>query len=202
LFGLLTILLISENHFVKVIEAVKCTGKEHLHRIFKDVTGRQGEGLVLRKPSSIYLDPFYKLEEQSSDLEVLVTDASNLLDVHAVSPFGAEITFDSPYSLKKGDIVTIHNCKGSKTVWTFYQHRKDLSWSEICKRSLGFFVGRGLSSRATCRGCRKQFEKDELRVKSKLTIVGVNPQVVDISFCFSTACITRAVKKYGSMVGI
>ena len=40
--------------FVKIIDTVKCEGKEHLHRYLVEVVAKGGEGVMLREPGSLY----------------------------------------------------------------------------------------------------------------------------------------------------
>jgi DNA ligase-1 len=40
--------------FVKVVEAVKCQGKEHLKQYFDEIIAKGGEGVMLREPQSLY----------------------------------------------------------------------------------------------------------------------------------------------------
>jgi DNA ligase-1 len=40
--------------FVKVIDVVKCEGKEHLESYFKGILAKGGEGVMLRQPGSLY----------------------------------------------------------------------------------------------------------------------------------------------------
>jgi hypothetical protein len=40
--------------FVKLIEMVKCKGREHLAQFFKNVISNKGEGVMLREPRSVY----------------------------------------------------------------------------------------------------------------------------------------------------
>ena len=40
--------------FAKVVEFVKCEGKEHLKQFYNSVVAKGGEGVVLREPGSMY----------------------------------------------------------------------------------------------------------------------------------------------------
>ena len=40
--------------FVKVVEFVKCEGKEHLDQFMNEIIAKGGEGVMLREPGSIY----------------------------------------------------------------------------------------------------------------------------------------------------
>ena len=60
--------------FVKVVNFVKCEGKEHLKRFSAEIIAKGGEGVVLREPGSLYnagrsaslrkYKPFYDTEVQ------------------------------------------------------------------------------------------------------------------------------------------
>ena len=39
---------------MKVIEFVKCNGKEHLKQFSSEILAKGGEGVVLREPGSVY----------------------------------------------------------------------------------------------------------------------------------------------------
>jgi DNA ligase-1 len=43
-----------ESSFVKVVSIVKCEGKEHLAKYFKEIVAKGGEGVMLREPGSLY----------------------------------------------------------------------------------------------------------------------------------------------------
>ena len=40
--------------FAKVVEFVKCEGKEHLQQFNKSIIEKGGEGVILREPGSLY----------------------------------------------------------------------------------------------------------------------------------------------------
>ena len=40
--------------FAKIVEFVKCEGKEHLKRFNKAIIEKGGEGVILREPGSLY----------------------------------------------------------------------------------------------------------------------------------------------------
>ena len=40
--------------FAKIVEFVKCEGKEHLKQFNKSIIEKGGEGVILREPGSIY----------------------------------------------------------------------------------------------------------------------------------------------------
>jgi DNA ligase-1 len=44
----------SPSPFVKVVEAVKCNGPEHLKEHFDNIIAKGGEGVMLREPQSLY----------------------------------------------------------------------------------------------------------------------------------------------------
>jgi DNA ligase-1 len=40
--------------FVRIVDRVKCKGKEHLEEYFLEITEKGGEGVILRGPQSLY----------------------------------------------------------------------------------------------------------------------------------------------------
>jgi ATP-dependent DNA ligase len=53
---------IPSHPFIKIAEQVQCKGLDHLNATLKEITQRNGEGVILRKKNSFYLDTdaFYK----------------------------------------------------------------------------------------------------------------------------------------------
>jgi ATP-dependent DNA ligase len=58
----LTIKQIPPHSFIKVASQVKCDGRDHLKQFTLSVLNRKGEGVVLRKPASTYLNDFFTFE--------------------------------------------------------------------------------------------------------------------------------------------
>ena len=42
--------------FAKVVEFVKCEGKDHLAQFNKSILEKGGEGIILREPGSMYIN--------------------------------------------------------------------------------------------------------------------------------------------------
>ena len=40
--------------FAKIVETVECKGKEHLQEFFSQIIAKGGEGVMLRRPESMY----------------------------------------------------------------------------------------------------------------------------------------------------
>ena len=40
--------------FVKIVDTIKCTSKDHLKQYFSQVVAKGGEGIVLRDPQALY----------------------------------------------------------------------------------------------------------------------------------------------------
>ncbi len=68
--------------------------------------------------------------------------------------------------------------------------RADMTWSHLCKDTYPYYVGTGLSSRATCRSCGYQYDKSMLRVRTtllrKLPSGSIRP--CEINLCINWAC--------------
>jgi hypothetical protein len=78
--------------------------------------------------------------------------------------------------------------------------REDLLWSRLCKEAIGYFVGTGITSKATCRGCSKTFPQNEPRVMTNVLLGGLYPSKITVSFCFSQKCIKDGIKRYSPKV--
>jgi hypothetical protein len=70
----------------------------------------------------------------------------------------------------------------------------------VCKNDVGYYVGRGVSNRATCRGCFKAFQKEEIRLKSVARLGSEYPLLAEVSFCIDSECVTKAVNRYAEEV--
>jgi hypothetical protein len=83
-------------------------------------------------------------------------------------------------------------------------HRKEdhETWPQICRSSIGYFVDKGSSTQARCRGCSKQLPKEELRIKATVTLRGLRQSVVEMSICISNDCIQAAQQKYQTTVRV
>jgi hypothetical protein len=130
---------------------------------------------------------------------VKVTEASNPSAIESISPQGRKFTFSSTTPLLKGDFVSIRQQDNS---FVFDRLIEDKTWSDHCRDTIGYFVAKGASSRAHCQGCFRHFDRDELRVKTKLKIGGVSPRIAEISLCFSIQCITKAINRYDATVRV
>jgi DNA ligase-1 len=53
---------ISNNKSIKVIEQIKCENKEHLQQFAASVSKRNGEGVMLRSPSSVDVLDLYQFK--------------------------------------------------------------------------------------------------------------------------------------------
>ncbi len=64
-----------------------------------------------------------------------------------------------------------------------------LTWSTLCK-SFPYYVGVGVSSRATCRSCGYQFNKAEIRIRT--TLLCKKPNTIrpcQINLCLNLQCL-------------
>jgi hypothetical protein len=109
-----------------------------------------------------------------------------------------EIQTSEPLSIQIPSVVTVKQNKDQPA--SLLVTRPDVLWPQVCKESVGYFVGRGITSYSTCRGCRRIFTQNELRVKTKLVLEVPEHRVADVSFCASLACITKGSKKYSAKV--
>ena len=62
--------------FVKIVNYVKCEGKSHLKEFFAEIVKKNGEGVVLREPGSLYIpgrSQSLRKYKEFFDTEVTVT---------------------------------------------------------------------------------------------------------------------------------
>ena len=57
-----TISKIPISPFVEIVKYVQCTGRDHLQQFWKAIHDKQGEGVILHKPKSLYAHPFYSYD--------------------------------------------------------------------------------------------------------------------------------------------
>ncbi len=95
----------------------------------------------------------------------------------------------------KQTIVTLqahersHRARGS-TQASLVKIRSDMNWTSLLRRTYPYYVGSGLSSRATCRSCGYQFAKEETRVRT--TLLRKMSAVIrpcEINLCINLQCI-------------
>jgi hypothetical protein len=118
-----------------------------------------------------------------------------------ITALGEEYLVSSNDLLQTGSILTL-SVAGTRT-GTLDRNRDDLTWSQVCKESIGYYVGKGMSSTARCRGCLKQFPQNEVRIKTKVRIG--NPQTrtpitAEISICLSASCLNNTLRRYSKEV--
>jgi hypothetical protein len=122
---------------------------------------------------------------------------------YGVDPYGVKYQVQTHAPVKAGSVLSIYPVSGLNTpTGILYQQRDDLRWGTVCKEAIGYYLGRGSSSRATCRGCAKVLAQNEVRVKTKLLIGGVLPKQAEVSFCVSSSCILRGIAKYSPEVNL
>jgi hypothetical protein len=122
-------------------------------------------------------------------------DSKNL---EAVSSFGQHFSIECNKGLPPvGSVVSMKTIRHSN-FGVFLRTKDDLTWEQLGKETVGYFVGKGQSAKATCRGCQRAFSKDELRVKTRLEMGGLYPKIAYISFCFSSKCINDGIKRYSN----
>lgn len=141
--------------FAKVVDFVKCEGKEHLKQFNDVIIAKGGEGVVLREPGSMYISgrttcmQKYKL---SFDAEVKVLKNQYPQGFHCQKyficvvnsvlifsqkgniiyvPITKELLGDAK-KIKEGSIITVKHsgidANGSLMFPQFYRERKDVKW--------------------------------------------------------------------------
>jgi hypothetical protein len=106
---------------------------------------------------------------------------------------------DSVISVKYFAFSQTH---GSPRAIEYFRPRPDVVWEEVAKKEVPFYVSYGRTSMPSCRGCGRQIDKTELRIKTTLMFVppGCGPLPVQINFCMNFNCINQAIKKYSQQV--
>jgi hypothetical protein len=186
---------------LKIMDYEACKGKKDLYRALEAIVSKQGRGVIIHRPGSMYMDSFYKLEVLTTRYLLTLQDYSTVnaivVDPHkAITSSGQDISISSEVQFSVGTIVSVKAHPHQPTI----RIRRDLDWPTHCKDSIGYYIGFGTSSRSSCRGCNKVFDKDDLRVKTRLQIGGSHPTVAEISFCLSQSCIQKGSKHYNPKV--
>ena len=149
--------------FVKVVEFVKCEGKEHLKQFNKAIIDKGGEGVVLREPGSMYesgrsdslrkFKPFFDNEVKvvknqypfGFTCEQYLNTFFDRL-IHFLRPNGKTVfvktleNAEEAKSIGKGAIITIKhsgiNVYGTYLYPQFYRERLDVNWNDLKNKSL------------------------------------------------------------------
>jgi len=132
---------------LKVIPVTQCTGKEHLKEFFDSVTGRDGEGIMLRKPTSLYeigrTQTLFKMKAwHDSEVKYVGLNHSSR-GLLCQTPNGEYCVIrcsgaDFSHPPAEGTILTVkHNghWKSGKPKYPyFYRVRRDLNWDDVVKQ--------------------------------------------------------------------
>lgn len=198
--------VLKEGHITaKLMPSIICKGKEHLYILLKEITSRKGEGLIIRKPNSFYNDKntFLKVKE-NDDCDVLVL-AHQKKFLECLHQSGTKFLCSNPVEFQLPPVGSIISVKyiglNDQTIpqrAIYHRYRPDLNWEEISKKAVPYYVSKGKTSMPSCRGCGRQIDKSELRIKTTLMFVppGCGPLPVQINFCLNINCIQQAIKKY------
>ncbi len=72
--------------------------------------------------------------------------------------------------------------------------RSDISWEVLLRERFPYYIGRGRSSKATCRSCGHHFPRDELRIQFEINRKsghGVMP-ACEVNVCMKLECVENA----------
>ncbi len=82
----------------------------------------------------------------------------------------------------------------------------ELAPEDYTEKFFHYWVGKGKSSRETCRGCGKLMEKEDLRIKTNLLCIytcsssqlntSVKSTLVAVAFCLETRCLKKGLTRY------
>lgn len=131
---------------VKVAEYIKCTGRSHMKQYLQSILDGGGEGIVLRKPGSLYvsgrcsellkLKPYQESEVRFKSLH---QNSGGLL---CDQPNGLECIVKCPHQIyqhppKEGTIITVQHegmWKTGKIRYPyFWRERFDLNWDDLVR---------------------------------------------------------------------
>eukprot|EP00026_Physarum_polycephalum_P001891 Phypoly_transcript_01894.p1 GENE.Phypoly_transcript_01894~~Phypoly_transcript_01894.p1 ORF type:complete len:789 (+),score=99.81 Phypoly_transcript_01894:138-2369(+) len=132
----------AEHCFINVAVRSKCTKRRKLAYALRLVLEDGGEGIVLRKPASLYengrSNNLYKLKAARGDMEVLVLAVDHDTCTTKM-PTGEvlEVPNTDDVHLQRGDIVTVsyENFARRATLVNpkIVRIRKDISWEEVLR---------------------------------------------------------------------
>eukprot|EP00026_Physarum_polycephalum_P003261 Phypoly_transcript_03271.p1 GENE.Phypoly_transcript_03271~~Phypoly_transcript_03271.p1 ORF type:complete len:688 (+),score=73.27 Phypoly_transcript_03271:396-2459(+) len=138
-----------ENPIAVVATRLLCASKTHLSRMLQHSIDEGGEGVILRKPGSVYAHGrslnLLKLKAARADNEALVVDAEDAQSLLLQLPNG--VTFRAPIPepedqirakpIKKGDIVTFlyesYSRNSIPLKPTVSRVRRDTSWTHVVR---------------------------------------------------------------------
>eukprot|EP00026_Physarum_polycephalum_P001966 Phypoly_transcript_01970.p1 GENE.Phypoly_transcript_01970~~Phypoly_transcript_01970.p1 ORF type:complete len:954 (+),score=99.16 Phypoly_transcript_01970:90-2951(+) len=153
-YGLLLVIPY-EHPFIQPAMRVKCLGKRQMITALKRILRDGGEGLILRKPKSVYehgrSKNLIKMKAARGDMEALVmSEGDNFYVLKLLD--GKSIRVPKPKwtspKLKKGDIVTVEYLSFSKTSTpvspSIVRIRKDVIWEDAVRE----YAREGLASAA------------------------------------------------------
>jgi hypothetical protein len=87
-------------------------------------------------------------------------------------PNGSTFQAKSTESLQTDSVVTVKYLNIAADTGlpleAIVSKNSDLSWEDICLQENPYMVNFGVTSRASCRGCKKQLDKYDLRITSTM----------------------------------
>jgi len=155
-----------------------------------------GEGLLLIKPNSQYLDvkSIFKLKKFQEEKALVISqkeDGKYLCNW----PSGDQFSLASNTSLRNGTVVTIKR----EAVPSILHIRDDLTWEDVVVEHYPYMISPGTGTRATCRGCQKILDnRHEYKIQTPMlySSVGCWPKPIKISYCINPICILKGYKRY------
>eukprot|EP00026_Physarum_polycephalum_P000399 Phypoly_transcript_00400.p1 GENE.Phypoly_transcript_00400~~Phypoly_transcript_00400.p1 ORF type:complete len:1105 (+),score=129.94 Phypoly_transcript_00400:31-3345(+) len=142
-YGLMLANVPLDRVFLTPSMRVLCTQKHHLTHMIDEIMDEGGEGLIVRKPSSLYVpgrsDALLKLKAVRGDREALVVTTNRDKSVLLQMPDGTSFTAPAPgdYSPKKGEIVSFAFDNFSRRSVPvnprILRQRTDVSWDDLVR---------------------------------------------------------------------
>jgi len=196
---------IKDDHpMLKLVKNINCFGQDHIQECLKEIVSRGGEGVVLRKASAYYFEKnafFKKKENPEYEAKVVKFDAQKGLLV-CKHPNGRQFYCDlrGAPAPAEGSVVTI-KCQrevfGTKSPQRafLFKVRPELNWVDISKEFFKYHLATAKTSRSSCSGCRKRFEKGQPAITTeKIENAKENSRIVNVYFC-SSACVDLGYKR-------
>eukprot|EP01114_Cavostelium_apophysatum_P007737 TRINITY_DN1990_c0_g1_i5.p1 TRINITY_DN1990_c0_g1~~TRINITY_DN1990_c0_g1_i5.p1 ORF type:complete len:848 (+),score=203.21 TRINITY_DN1990_c0_g1_i5:93-2636(+) len=193
----------------RIVNFWKCSGSQHLSSAMADTTKNNGEGIVLRRPRSTYLqDNCWFIKQEFRDVKAVVLRKDVIGQYYICElidgkEFVVKMT-DSSSDLRVDDVVSFTSTleEFSAESLKFRRVRPDVVWKDLMRNYWAekqrFYVSTGSSSlRCVCVSCKKNLLKESLRVQSRILWARKEelPLVITTNVCADITCIQRAVAK-------
>eukprot|EP01114_Cavostelium_apophysatum_P021810 TRINITY_DN7703_c0_g1_i1.p1 TRINITY_DN7703_c0_g1~~TRINITY_DN7703_c0_g1_i1.p1 ORF type:complete len:1057 (-),score=241.58 TRINITY_DN7703_c0_g1_i1:7-3177(-) len=207
---------------VRWIQSSLCESPKQLELHLKEIAAKNGKGIILRKPNSLYFDvDSFKKANAYHQLK----DEVLLLEIHE-NQLLCKLFEGNTFLVAKNELVenarleemtsvlTIMfdntSVNGAPINPTIQKIRYDLEWKDVISEKernspISAYFLSFKTTRASCAGCRKIFHHpNEPRIRTKLSNWTPSsdssemPRAFHIHLCLDSGCINRAINRYQS----